>query len=511
MPCSLTFAELVDQLDRELADAAAHQDRAPTAVDTSRPGDRRQAELRRDQQRRSLLVDQARRPDDRAVDARVRALAASGSRCSSTARRSRPSTPSCSPRSSSACCRAPSPIRARPSASSSCSATTDLQLLLAAVNETRPRRPASRVHELFERRAAETPDAIAVTDGTDSITYGELDARANQVAHWLRQAGVGAGDVVALCTDRSVDMVVGVLGILKAGGAYLPLNYEHPPRGSRTSCRSRARARSSTQAALPRPPARVRRRRSSASTATAAALDALEPATPPEPSAALDDLVYVIYTSGLDRHAEGRRGHAPQPRQLRRRHRPTARRRRPRRCAFGAGHGDLDRPRQHRALPGALLGRDAGRSISPRSPSIRRAFAARVDGTPLDVLKITPSHLNALLAASDARRAAAALARRSAARRSAGISSTRVRELAGCRILNHYGPTETTVGSCTMPSATGRGPYAPGDGADRPADREHALLRPRRRSSQPVPLGVPGRALHRRRRRRARLRRPAAS
>ncbi len=65
--------------------------------------------------------------------------------------------------------------------------------------------------------------------GEDSLTYGELNARANQLAHRLRDLGVGPETVVGLCVERSLEMIIGLLGILKAGGAYLPLDPSYPP------------------------------------------------------------------------------------------------------------------------------------------------------------------------------------------------------------------------------------------------------------------------------------------
>jgi amino acid adenylation domain-containing protein len=87
-----------------------------------------------------------------------------------------------------------------------------------------------RVHHGFEVQAERTPDAIALLDGTtqQTLTYGELNRRANQLAHHLRQLGVQAETPVGLCCDRSLDMIVGLLGILKAGGAYLPLDPHYP-------------------------------------------------------------------------------------------------------------------------------------------------------------------------------------------------------------------------------------------------------------------------------------------
>jgi len=83
------------------------------------------------------------------------------------------------------------------------------------------------VHSLFEAQAEQTPTAPAVVCGHESLTYDELNARANQLAHYLRRAGVGPEVPVAILTERSIAMVVAALGVLKAGGAYLPLDPAH--------------------------------------------------------------------------------------------------------------------------------------------------------------------------------------------------------------------------------------------------------------------------------------------
>ena len=82
---------------------------------------------------------------------------------------------------------------------------------------------------LWEAQVARTPSAVALVCGEAHVSYSELDRRANRLAHYLRELGVGPEVLVGLCVERSVEMVVGLLGILKAGGAYVPLDPEHPP------------------------------------------------------------------------------------------------------------------------------------------------------------------------------------------------------------------------------------------------------------------------------------------
>src|ERR1019366_9062812 len=84
------------------------------------------------------------------------------------------------------------------------------------------------VHQLFEAQAERTPDAVAIVFEAEQLTYGELNRRANQLAHHLRALGVGPEVLVAICLERSLEMVIALLGVLKAGGAYLPLDPAYP-------------------------------------------------------------------------------------------------------------------------------------------------------------------------------------------------------------------------------------------------------------------------------------------
>ena len=84
------------------------------------------------------------------------------------------------------------------------------------------------IYHLVEKQVALTPDAVAVIFADQQLTYGELNERANQLAHYLSSLGVEADCLVGLCVERSLAMIIGILGILKAGGAYLPLDPEYP-------------------------------------------------------------------------------------------------------------------------------------------------------------------------------------------------------------------------------------------------------------------------------------------
>ncbi|WP_225888940.1 non-ribosomal peptide synthase/polyketide synthase [Myxococcus xanthus] len=101
--------------------------------------------------------------------------------------------------------------------------------VLVAWNDTdRPRPGVSVLHRLIEAQVDRTPDVVALSFESNTLTYRELDRRANQLARYLRARGVGPDTRVALCVERSLEMVVGLLGVLKAGGAYVPLDPEYP-------------------------------------------------------------------------------------------------------------------------------------------------------------------------------------------------------------------------------------------------------------------------------------------
>ena len=100
---------------------------------------------------------------------------------------------------------------------------------LAAWNNTETDYPKDAcIHQLSEQQVERSPDAIALVFEEQQLTYKELNQRANQLGHHLRNVGVGAEVLVGICVERSLEMVVGILGILKAGGAYVPLDPAYP-------------------------------------------------------------------------------------------------------------------------------------------------------------------------------------------------------------------------------------------------------------------------------------------
>ncbi|SEP61274.1 amino acid adenylation domain-containing protein [Streptomyces sp. yr375] len=163
--------------------------------------------------------------------------------------------------------------------------------------------PAPCAHEVFAEHAARTPDAVAVTDGERRVGYGELDRRANQVAHRLRALGVGPGTLVGLCVPRSAELVVGLLGILKAGGAYLPLDPDNPPERLRHIVGDAGLGHVVGTTAT-RPLWDAPDLRAVDLVADAAELDRL-PGTAPDSGVTPDGLAYAIYTSGSTGRPKG--------------------------------------------------------------------------------------------------------------------------------------------------------------------------------------------------------------
>ena len=105
---------------------------------------------------------------------------------------------------------------------------SERQQILYDWNQSRTYEQEVCIHELFEKQVELRPESMAVVYEDETLSYRELDRRANQVAHYLQERGVGAETVVGVCLERSLEMVIGLLGVLKAGGAYVPLDPAYP-------------------------------------------------------------------------------------------------------------------------------------------------------------------------------------------------------------------------------------------------------------------------------------------
>jgi non-ribosomal peptide synthetase component F len=152
------------------------------------------------------------------------------------------------------------------------------------------------VHELFDAQVRERPGAVALVWGDESLTYRELDARANQLAHHLVRLGVGPDARVGVLLERSAELIVSILAVLKAGGCYVPLDPGYPPERLRLML-----ADSSVRVLLTRgefvPVV-------SESDVHAVCLDQLgdalasESTEAPRSGATAENLAYIVYTSG---------------------------------------------------------------------------------------------------------------------------------------------------------------------------------------------------------------------
>jgi amino acid adenylation domain-containing protein len=175
---------------------------------------------------------------------------------------------------------------------------------LAKWNATQQEYPRDAcIHQIVSKYASTTPDAVALVASDQMLSYRKLNQRANQLAHYLQVLGVRPNVLVGLCIERSVDMVVGLLGILKAGGAYVPLDPSYPPERL-TFMLEDAQApvlvtQQSLATRLPTGQTRV--------VCLDADFEVLagQSETEPTSTVTVDDLVYVIYTSGSTGRSKG--------------------------------------------------------------------------------------------------------------------------------------------------------------------------------------------------------------
>ncbi len=349
--------------------------------------------------------------------------------------------------------------------------------LLLEFNQTAADYPRDRlIHQLFERQAAWIPNRTAVVCAGRRLTYAELNVQANRLARHLRRRGVGAGVRVGLCVDRSVEMIVGILAILKAGGAYVPLDAEHPRSRLAAQLEEIAAPVVLTQAAL------LEKLPEFAGEALCLDQDcelwAEEAETDLECVTGPEDPVYVIYTSGSTGAPKG----------VVVRHRGLVNY-----TQYICGRLKLADPKNADGLRFATVSTitaDLGNTcvypslisggclhvLTIETATDGRLMASYVAKYPIDVLKIVPSHLNALLASQPAGKNI--LPRKYLILGGEALSRELVERItaqaAWCEVINHYGPTETTVGSSDGDCEPEKG-YETGDGddSDWASDREH--------------------------------------
>ncbi len=356
--------------------------------------------------------------------------------------------------------------------------------LLVEWSDTRRARPGVPpcLHQLVAAQAARTPDAVAVRAGAAFLTYGELERRANRLGRFLRRRGAAVESRIAVCLERSPEMVVALLGTLKAGAAYLPLDPGHPaPRLAQSlgdAGVGLGLTLAATAAGLPAGPEWI-------------CLDADWPAiaaagaAPRDAGAVGENLAYVIYTSGSTGRPKGvmiahraianrllwmaeRFPLAPGDRVLQK----TP-------YTFDASIWELFAP----LLCGAevVMARPGGH----QEPAYLVRAMAEAEVT---VLQLVPSMLP-LLTAEPGLAGCRALARLFCGGEPLPVEAcARFTALTGAPVVNLYGPTETAIDASFWPCQAGEAQ------AVSPIGRPLAnlALRVLNRALQPVPIGSPG-------------------
>ncbi|GHF94804.1 MULTISPECIES: non-ribosomal peptide synthetase [Amycolatopsis] len=348
--------------------------------------------------------------------------------------------------------------------------------LLVTCNDTARPYPLDRgVHELVADWARRTPESVALAGADGELTFGELDARANRLAHYLVERGTRPGTVVALCFDRGADLVTAMLAVLKAGGAYLIVDPASPPA---------RRAHLVADAGAPL----VLARRTEAAGRPAAAVVALEetwpeirrrPATDPGVRVRPGDLAYLVHTSGSSGQPKGveveHRSLANLCAWYREQYRVTPADRGSQLIAVGFdpvgeevwGHLTAG---ASLAIPAAETldhPHDLVRWLAELRVTLAMVPAARAESL-FDQLDVVPTALRAVSVGGD-------------------VLRRRPRPEWGLRLINQYGPSETTV-VATFGEVAPEGDAPPSIGGPIANTTAHVLDEHR----TPVPVGIPG-------------------
>ena len=298
------------------------------------------------------------------------------------------------------------------------------------------------IQPLIEAQVEAHPHATAVVCGDESLTYAELNARANRLAHRLRAEGVGPGSIVALMLERSFAMIVGILGVVKAGGAYLPVPPDHPAERIRYMLDDGA-----VRVLL------VHRQTAGRFDFPGGTINLDDPLGGDGANPVLlnkpDDLVYVIYTSGS----------TGKPKGVMIEHRALVNRLQWMQSAYPIGPGDVILQKTPYAfdvsvwelfwwaLEGATLA-----FLVPGGERNPLAIVGAVRKHRVSVMHFVPSMLNVFLEYLDARKSRALGSLRQVFASGEALTPSHVRkfnatigEMRDARLTNLYGPTEATV------------------------------------------------------------------
>ncbi|UVJ41737.1 amino acid adenylation domain-containing protein [Pseudomonas sp. LS1212] len=312
--------------------------------------------------------------------------------------------------------------------------------------------PHECLHQRFERQVAAHPDQLAVRDCQVALSYCELDRQANRLSQHLRAQGIGHDSLVALALERSADFVIALLATLKAGAAYLPLDLKQPA-GRLADVLADSRAELLIGAAPTTLLTSLAEHTPVLWLAEQAQAIAAQPDTPPAVAHSPSDAAYVIYTSGSTGTPKG----------VVVEHQAIV-------DYLTAVQTVLDPPSAasygllssvaadlgHTQLFGALCSGGSLLLVDDDSGFSPLALAELFSQHPVDVLKITPSHLSGLLQAlPDARLLPSTLLVFGGDALSPALLE-QVNGLApGLRVFNHYGPSEATVGAIATELAVG--------------------------------------------------------
>ncbi len=363
------------------------------------------------------------------------------------------------------------------------------QQVVAEFNQTAAEfRREQCVHYLFEQQAQSAPNQPALRFGETSLTYAELNKRANQLAHALRSCGVKQDVAVGLCLDRSAEMIVALLGIIKAGGAYVPLVPDNP------------KARLAHQLTETKAPVVITESKhlanlpefSGKTICLDSDSDMLSKQSPenPEHINAAENTVYVIYTSGSTGVPKGVAvSHA----NLVNYSTFILTKLSAKSVALNfATVSTLAADLGNTAIFPSLISGGCLHVIGYEMAMAGNLFGDYVKRHPIDVLKITPSHLNSLLASPEGENLLPRKYLVLGGEAATWDLVSRIKAAGKCAVINHYGPTEATVGCCTFSVAdndvTEWNPSTVPIGRPIANDRVYILDQQMR----PVPVGVPG-------------------